>query len=261
MKKNVLSALAVSAAIACFAAPALAQNIAIVNGKAVPKERMEALAQQFARSGQQITPEMQGQLRDEVIAREVFAQEAHNLGLDAKDDFKNQIELARQSILIRELFAEFQKKNTPSDEEIKAEYDKLAAANASKEYHAHHILVEKEATAKDIIAKLKKGAKFEVLAKQLSKDPGSAVNGGDLNWANPQGYVPEFSQAMVALAKGAITETPVKSQYGFHVIRLDDVRDAQLPKLEEVKGQLLQRMVSQKLSTYQQELRAKARVE
>jgi len=260
MKKHYFSALALAASIgACGAA--FAQNLAIVNGIAIPKERADALAQQVARSGRQITPEMQGQLRDEVIAREIFAQEAHNKGLDATDDFKSQMELTRQSILIRELFTNFQKTNPISDEEVKAEYDKFAASNAGKEYKARHILVEKESEALDIIAKIKKGAKFEDLAKKLSKDPGSGSKGGDLDWANPGNYVKEFSDALVALQKGKLTDAPVKSQFGYHVIRLDDVRDQQLPKFEDVKPQIAQQLLQQKMAKYQESLRAKAKVE
>jgi peptidyl-prolyl cis-trans isomerase C len=261
MKKQLLTALSAAAMVGTLATSALAQNVAIVNGKAVPKERLEALAQQVARSGRPVTPEMQGQLRDEIIAREIFAQEAHNRGLDASDDYKNQLELTKQSILIRELFTDFQKKNPVTDEEVKAEYDKFAAANAGKEYRARHILVEKEDQAKDIIAKINKGAKFEDLAKKLSKDPGSGANGGDLDWANPSSYVKEFSDALVGLSKGKMTDKPVKSQFGFHVIRLDDVRDAQLPKFEEVKPQISQQLLQQKMSKFQEDLRSKAKIE
>jgi peptidyl-prolyl cis-trans isomerase C len=163
--------------------------------------------------------------------------------------------------LIRELFANFQKNNPVTDADIKAEYDKFVAANAGKEYRARHILVEKEEQAKAIIAQLKKGGKFEDIAKKQSKDTGSGANGGDLDWSAPGNYVKEFSQAMVALSKGKLTETPVKSQFGYHVIRLDDVRDAQLPKLDDVKAQIAQQMTQQKLMKYQEDLRAKARIE
>ncbi len=260
MKKQLFSAIAIAATLGASGA-VFAQNLAIVNGVAVPKERVEALAQQVARSGRPVTPEMQGQLRDEIIAREIFAQEARKQGLDATDDYKNQIELTKQSILIRELFTEFQKKNPVSDADVKAEYDRFAAANSSKEYKARHILVEKEAEALDIIAKVKKGAKFEDLAKKLSKDPGSGAKGGDLDWANPGNYVKEFSEALTGLQKGKMTDAPVKSQFGFHVIRLDDVRDAQLPKFEDVKPQISQQLLQQKMAKYQDELRAKAKVE
>jgi peptidyl-prolyl cis-trans isomerase C len=239
----------------------MAQNIAIVNGKAVPTARMEALAQQVARSGRPVTPEMQGQMREEIIAREIFVQEAQARGLDATDDYKNQLDLTRQSILIRELFADFQKKNPVTDEETKAEYDKFASANAGKEYRARHILVEKEDQAKALIAQLKKGAKFEDLAKKNSKDPGSGANGGDLDWANASSYVKEFSDALVALSKGKMTDTPVKTQFGFHIIRLDDLREAQLPKYEDVKPQIAQQLQQQKIAKFQEVLRAKAKVE
>ena len=261
MKKQLLTVLSAAAMVGILATPAFAQNVAIVNGKAVPKERLDALAQQVARSGRPVTPDMQGQLRDEIIAREIFAQEAHNRGLDATDDYKNQLELTKQSILIRELFTDFQKKNPVTDEEVKGEYDKFAAANAGKEYRARHILVEKEDQARDIIARIKKGAKFEDLAKKLSKDPGSGANGGDLDWANPSSYVKEFSEALATLSKGKMTDVPVKSQFGFHVIRLDDVRDAQLPKFEDVKPQISQQLLQQKMSKFQEDLRSKAKIE
>ena len=259
MKKALLAALA--AATVGLALPAAAQNVAIVNGKPVPKARVDMLAKQLEKAGRPVGPELQGQLKDEVIAREIFMQEAQKRGLDASDDYKAQIELARQTILIRELFADYQKKNPVTDAEIKAEYDKFAAANAGKEYRARHILVEKEDEAKKIIADLKKGAKFEELAKKLSKDPGSGANGGDLDWAGASSYVPEFSEAMVKLGKGQTTETPVKSQFGWHVIRVDDVREAQLPKLEEVKPQIAQQLQQQKLAKFQEDLRAGAKVE
>src|SRR5205085_10024042 len=149
------------------------------------------------------------------------------------DDYKAQLELARQTILIRELFADYQKKNPVTDAEVKAEYDKFVAANGGKEYKARHILVEKEEDAKKIIADLKKGAKFEEIAKKQSKDPGSGANGGDLDWTNASSYVPEFSAAMVNLNKAQTTDVPVKSQFAYHVIRVDDIREAKLPQLEE----------------------------
>jgi peptidyl-prolyl cis-trans isomerase C len=250
-----------SALILGLALPAFAQNVAIVNGKPVPSSRVDALAQQLAKAGRPVTSEMQGQLKDEVIAREIFMQEAQKRGLDASEDFKNQMELARQTLLIRELFADYQKNNPVSDADIKAEYDKFVAANGGKEYRAHHILVEKEDEAKAIIASLKKGGKFEDIAKKQSKDPGSGANGGDLEWANAASYVPEFSGALIKLKKGQTTDAPVKSQFGYHVIRLDDIRDAQLPKMEEVKPQIAQQLQQQKLAKFQEELRGKAKVE
>ena len=261
MNKTLIATLFAAALSSLTALPALAQNIAIVNGKAVPTARVEALAQQVAKSGRPVTPEMQGQLRDEVITREIFIQEAQKLGLDVSEDFRIQMELARQSLLIRELFSDYQKKNPVSDADVRAEYDKFAAANGGKEYRARHILVEKEADAKAIIASLKKGGKFEEIAKKSSKDPGSGANGGDLDWAPAGSYVKEFSDAMVALEKGKTTEVPVKSQFGYHVIRLEDTREAQLPKFDDVKPQIAQQLTQQKLGKFQEQLRAKAKIE
>jgi peptidyl-prolyl cis-trans isomerase C len=260
MKKQLL--LATAAALLAFGAQsAFAQNIAIVNGKAVPKSRLDALAQQVAKSGRPITPEVQSQMRDAVITREVFAQEAEKLGLMGSDDYKNQMGIARQTVLITVLIDDFKKKNAVSNAELKAEYDKFAAANGGKEYKARHILVEKEADAKAIIASIKKGGKFEDIAKKQSKDPGSGANGGDLDWANPSSYVAEFTEAMLKLNKGQMTENPVKTQFGFHIIRVDDIRTAQLPAFEELKPQIAQQLEQQRLGAYQQSLREKAKVE
>ena len=257
MKKTLLSV----ALLAAVSLPVLAQNIAVVNGKPVPTSRVEALKQQVERSGRPVTPEMMGQIKEELIAREVFIQEARKRGLEASEDYKNQLELARQSILIRELFADFQKKNPVTDAEVKAEYDKFVAANGGKEYRARHILVEKEDEALALIAQIKKGGSFEDLAKKASKDPGSGANGGDLDWANAGSYVAEFSAAMTKLDKGQMTETPVKTQFGFHIIRVDDVRDTKLPALEEVKPQVSQQLQQQKIAKYQESLRAKAKIQ
>ena len=247
--------------LAALSLSAWAQNLAIVNGKPVPSSRVEALKQQVERSGRPVTPEILAQIKEELIAREIFMQEARKRGLETSEDYKAQIELARQSLLIRELFASFQKKNPVTDAEIKAEYDKFVAANGGKEYRARHILVEKEDEAKSLIADIKKGTKFEDLAKKASKDPGSGANGGDLDWANAASYVPEFSNAMIKLEKGQMTDAPVKSQFGFHIIRVDDVREAQLPKLDEVKPQITQQLTQSKLAKYQDDLRAKAKVQ
>ena len=261
MKKQFLLSAAAAALLALGAGAAIAQNVAIVNGKAVPKTRLDILAQQVAKSGRPVTPEMQSQLREEVIAREVFMQEAEKQGLSASDDFKTQMELARQTLMIRSLFADYQQKNKVTDVELKAEYDKFAATNGGKEFKARHILVEKEADAKAIIASIKKGGKFEDIAKKQSKDPGSGANGGDLDWANPASYVPEFSQAMLKLNKGQMTDVPVKTQFGYHIIRVDDTREAKIPAFEELKPQIAQQIEQQRLGAYQQGLREKAKVE
>ena len=186
--------------------------------------------------------------------REIFAQEAERRGVQASADFRAQLDFARQSLLIRELFTDWQKKNPVTDAEVQAEYDKFKGQAGEKEYRARHILVESEDEAKALIAQIKGGAKFEDLAKK-------APNGGDLDWAAAGSYVPEFSQAMVGLQKGQVTEAPVKSQFGWHVIQLDDVRNAQFPPLEEVKAQLQQRLAEQKMAKYREDLRTKAKTD
>lgn len=261
MKKQVLIASALFSLLSLGTTAALAQNIAIVNGKAVPKARMDSLSLQFQSSGRPITPEVQEQMRQHLIALEVFTQEADKLGLSSSDEFKAQMELARQTVLANQLIKEFEKKNAITDELLKAEYDKFAAANGGKEIKARHILVDKEADATAIIASLKKGAKFEEIAKKRSKDTGSGAKGGDLDWANPSSYVPEFSAALQALKKGQLTDKAVKTQFGFHVIRVDDVRDIKLPTFDEVKPQIADQMKQDKRGTYQRDLLGKAKVE
>lgn len=254
---HILTAVALLAA-----APwALAQDVAMVNGKAVPLARVEALAQQMMASGRPVDEQVRAQLKEEVVLREIFMQEAEKRGVGATDDFKTQMELARQTIMIRTLFTDHQKKNPITDAAVQAEYDRFVAANGGKEFRARHILVESEDEAKAIIKSIKGGADFEDTAKRQSKDPGSGANGGDLDWAAAASYVTEFSEAMVKLDKGQMTETPVKSQFGWHVIRVDDVRQAQLPQLAELKPQILQQMQQQQLSEYQRNLREKAKVE
>ena len=261
MKQKQLARIVAAAVLGAAALSASAQNVAIVNGKAVPMARVNALKTQIEASGQPVVPEMEKMIKDEVIAREVFMQEANRRGLAASDTYKQQMEMARQTVLIRALFEDYQAKNPVTDAEAQAEYDKFAAANAGKEYKASHILVEGEDEAKSIIAALKKGGKFDEIAKKQSKDPGSGARGGDLGWANPGSYVPEFSEALTKLEKGKTTQEPVKSQFGWHIIRLDDTREAELPKLDEVKPQIAQQLQQQKLMKYQEDLRAKAKVE
>lgn len=255
------SLLALSAALLSPLA-AQAQNVAMVNGKPVPKARVEMLLQQATKqSGQPRTPELEQQVKDEVVLREMFMQEAEKQGLARSADYKAQMELARQSILIRELFNEYGKKNPVTDAEAQAEYDKYKAQAGGTEYHARHILVDKEDEAKALIKDIKGGANFDELAKKNSKDTGSGQNGGDLDWANPNSYVPEFAQALSALKKGEMTETPVKTQYGYHIIKLEDTRQAQFPSFDEVKPRIQQGLAQQKLAKYRDDIKAKAKTE
>jgi len=257
IKKFVLAA-----TVAALSATVLAQNIATVNGKPVSKASVDQLIAQVIKSGQQQrTPELEAQVKDEVVLRTIFMQEAEKRGIPASSDYKQQMELARQSILIRELFADYAKKNPVAEPEARVEYEKFKTANTGSEFRARHILVEKEDDAKALLAQIKGGAKFEELATKNSKDPGSAANGGDLDWANANSYVPEFSAALGKLKKGDMTMEPVKTQFGYHIIRLDDTRDATFPPFDDVKAQIVQRLNQQKLAVFQQELKEKAKTD
>jgi len=253
--------LAISLAMAAaVAAPAFAQNVATVNGKAIPAAKVDQLVKQVVAQGRATdSPQLREAIKKDLIGREVLIQEANKQNIGNRAEVKAAIDNARQSIIINAMLADYVKKNPIKDADIKAEYDKYKAAVGDKEYHARHILVGTEEEAKALIAKLKGGAKFEELAKQ-GKDA-SAQNGGDLDWASPANYVPEFSKAMVALQKGAITETPVKTQYGFHVIKLEDVRQAKIPALDEVKQQVAESLQQRQLAQYRESLVKKAKIQ
>jgi peptidyl-prolyl cis-trans isomerase C len=265
MKKTFFAASIVLAAAGLAPLAVQAQNIAVVNGKPVPKARVDAIVTQVQKQatqrGQQLPPDLDKLVRDKVVTDEILSQEAERRGLAASADFKSQMEIARQSILIGLLSQDVEKKSAVSDAEVQAEYDKFKAQSSGTEYKARHILVEKEDDAKALIAQLKAGGNFAELAKKNSKDPGSAPNGGDLDFASPSSYVPEFSQALVALKKGEYTQTPVKTQFGYHIIMLEDTRAAQFPPLADVKPQIVQRLTQQKATAFRDELRAKAKTD
>ena len=263
MKKTFFAAGAALLLSASLAAQA--QNIAIVNGKPVPKARADALVKQVqkqaAAQGQQLPPDLEQRVRDKLVMDEIMTQESERRGLAASPEYKQQMEQARQAVLTKLLTEDFAQKNGVNDADVKGEYDKFKAQSAGTEYRARHILVEKEDEAKALIAKIKGGASFEDLAKKNSKDPGSGANGGDLDFAAPGSYVPEFSQAMVKLKKGEMTQEPVKTQFGYHIIKLDDTREAQFPPFDDVKGQLKQRMEQQRLGAFVEELKTKAKTD
>jgi peptidyl-prolyl cis-trans isomerase C len=238
----------------------MAQNVATVNGKAVPQSRVDALIK-TATHGQEAPPELKAQAKDQVVMREIFSQEAEKQGIQNSPDYKNQLDLVRQTVLINTLFQNFVKSHPVSDADAKGEYDKIKAEQSGQEYHARHILVDSEDDAKKLIAQIKAGAKFEDLAKKSSKDTGSAENGGDLDWAKPTAYVPEFSTALQGLKKGQMTDTPVKTQFGYHIIRLEDTRAAQFPSYDEVKDKIKQQMEQVKLQEYQEKLRKAAKTD
>jgi peptidyl-prolyl cis-trans isomerase C len=243
------------------AAPAFAQNIAVVNGTPIPKARADALIDQLVHQGQQNTPQLQMAVREELVNREILMQEALRRGLPNRPDVKAQIAVAQQTVVLRALIEDFVKNNQPTDAEVTARYNALIKDAGGKEYHLHHILVDNEQQAKDLIAKIKGGASFEELAKQYSKDPGSGKNGGDLDWSDPKAYVPEFADAATHLQKGQMTDTPVHTQFGWHIIRVDDVRDVTPPPLEQVRPQIVQQIQQEKLQAFEEGLRKNAKIQ
>lgn len=243
------------------AAPAFAQNIAVVNGTPIPKARADALIEQLVHQGQQNSSQLQMAVREELVNREILMQEALRRGLQNRPDIKAQIAVAQQTVVLRALIEDFVKKNTPSDAEVTARYNALIKDAGGKEYHLHHILVDNEQQAKDLIAKIKGGASFEELAKQFSKDPGSGKNGGDLDWSDPKAYVPEFANAATHLQKGQMSDEPVHTQFGWHIIRVDDVRNITPPPLEQVRAQIVQQIQQEKLQAFEEGLRKNAKIQ
>ncbi len=253
-----LRVIAFSAALVVSTA-VFAQNIAVVNNKPVPKAREDAWVDQLVKQGQKDSPQLRQQIKDQLIQREIFMQEIQRRALADKPEVKFQLDLQRQNTLIQALMRDELTKNPITDAQIKAAYDEQNASTGGKEYLARHILVESEAEAKGMIEQLKKGSKFEELAKK-SKDPGSAQRGGELDWAGAGSYVKPFSDALVKLEKGKLTEAPVQTQFGWHVIRLEDVRDAQFPPLEQVAPQIREALQQQRVAAFAEELRKKATV-
>ena len=254
-----LRVLALSAAMVASTA-VFAQNIATVNGKPIPKAREDAWVEQLKKQGQQDTPQLRQQVKDQLIQREVFMQEVTKRGIAEKPDVKFQLDVQRQNELIRALMLDELARSPITDEQVKAAYEEQKKSTGGKEYKVRHILVESEAEAKEVTAQLKKGAKWEDLAKK-SKDPGSAQRGGELDWAGAGSYVKPFSDAMVKLDKGQMTDAPVQSQFGWHVIKVDDTRDAQFPPLEQVAPQIREALQQQKMAAYADQLRKAAKIQ
>jgi peptidyl-prolyl cis-trans isomerase C len=241
-------------------APGAASKATVVNGVTIPAARIDSIVKSQAARGVPDSPQLRNEVREQLIVREIIAQEATKKGLAKNADVQAQLELARQQVLWNAYIADFIKGNPIPEATLKAEYDKLRSTRGDREYKARHILLEKEDEAKAVIADLKKGRKFEELAKQ-SKDPGSKDRGGDLDWNSPAGYVKPFGDAMVKLEKGKYTETPVQTQFGWHVILVEDVRQAKFPTFDEIKPQLTERLQEQQFSRTVTDLRAKAKVE
>jgi peptidyl-prolyl cis-trans isomerase C len=252
--------LGVTLAATLVGSPAMAQNAAMVNNKPISKAKVDEFVKAMVAQGRPDNKELRDNVVNELIARELFVQEAEKLGLARNPDVQKQLESARTEIMSQAVIRDYVKKNPVSDADMKAEYERISKQGTGKQYKTRHILVEKEDAAKKVIEDIKKGAKFEDLAKAQSKDPGSAQNGGDLDWVSPGSVVPPFAEAMAKLEKGKMTETPVQSNFGWHVIRVEDTRDAKPPSFEEVKPQMQQFLQQKKVASLVEALKAKATI-
>jgi len=264
-------------AVAALAAPALAlaqgaekaaekkaakpAAVATVNGVPVPRSRMDFMLLQQQARGAPDTEQMRNMVRDELVNREVIAQEAQRAGVPKTPEVQAQLDLARQEIIVGAYLRDWARKHPVTDAEVQKEYDRAKAQHGDKEYKARHILVETEDQAKSLIAELKKGGKFDELATRNSKDSGTAQRGGDLDWNVPATFDKLFSDAMVKLEKGKYTEAPVRTRFGFHVVQLDDVRPAKFATLAEVRPRIQQMLVQARIEELIRGLRAKAKIE
>jgi peptidyl-prolyl cis-trans isomerase C len=238
--------------------------IAVVNGVAIPGEIVDVIiAEQHAQGGPEdpnMRESMKDSIRGELVRRALLEQDAVKAGIHKRPDTLIRQDLARQNALIRDFVQDWTKNNAPTDAELAQEYEKIKASmGEQKEYHARHILLKTEQEAKTAISRLDKGAKFAELAKR-SLDPGSKDSGGDLGWADPTMFAPPFAEAMTALSKGKYSATPVKTNYGYHVILLEDVRELQHPPLDEVKPELQQRLQQTRWQEYIEQLEKNADV-
>ncbi len=220
-----------------------------------PAGYFDFMLKQREAQGQQDTPELRNAIRDELNTRELLVREAKKKGMDKAPAMKTEMDLAGQTVLVRAYMADYLKAHPISDEALHREYDTIKSQMGDKEYKVRHILVDNQAEANEIIAALQKGEKFETLAAEHSKDTGSKSRGGDLDWNTPSNFVKPFGDAMVSLQKGKFTTTPVQTQFGWHVIEVDDIREAKIPTYDEVKQQLMQRMQSQEVDAYLRQLR------
>lgn len=241
-------------------APSKDSIAATVNGTVISEKRVEMLAKQ--RHGQPDNPEMRKEIIEQLSMQFLLSQEAIKKGFDKTPEVLERMDLSKQSILANAFVQDYFKNSPVSDDMLKAEYEKIKGQIAGSEYKARHILVEKEADAKDIITKLRKNPKsFESLAKEKSKDTGSKTSGGDLGWFDLSTMVPEFSAAVEKLAKDKFTEEPVKSQFGYHVILLEDSRPKMIPSLDQVKSELQQQIQQQNFKKLLDDMKAKAKIE
>jgi len=244
-------------------APAAAATgpLATVNGVAIPRQRLELVVRQQVARGATDSEQIRAQVREALINNELLVQEANRSGLAKKAEVQQLLELNRLEIIANATIGEYLRVHPIADADIQKEYERAKAATGDREFKARHILVSTEDDAKSVLADLKKGAKFDEIALKRSLDEGTRPKGGDLDWNVPTNFDKAFADAMMKLEKGKMSEAPVRSRFGFHVIQLDDVRPVSFPALTQVRQQLLQRLIDQKVQGMLRDLRAKAKVE
>lgn len=250
------------AAACLISVPVYAKTIATVNGQAISQDQLDSFVALLASQGVEDTPELREQVKQEIINRTIVVQAAEKAGIDKKEAVKQEIELARQGILVRALMTDHLENNPVSDAEIKKEYDAIKAEQAKTlDYKLRHILLEDEADAKKLLADIKaKTTSFEEAAKAKSIDSGSGERGGELGWGPASNYVPEFAEAVKAMQKGDLSTDPVKSQFGWHIIEVEDLRPIEFPEYEQVKPQLAEMLRQQKQADFQEQLLKSAKI-
>lgn len=233
---------------------------ATVNGKPIKQSLVDFIVKDAQQNGQKVDDNMKFVIINKLIGSELVAQEAAKTGFDKSADYQTKQELANRELLVNSYVSDWVKKNPVSDADVKAGYEELKKELGDKEYKASHILVPTEAEAKEIIAQLGKGGNFAKLAKEKSKDPGSKDKGGDLGWFSPATMVKPFSDAVMSLKKGEVSQTPVQTQFGWHVIKMEDSRATQVPPFDKVKDGIKRSLQQRKLEQMMNDLRAKATV-
>lgn len=258
MKQTLIFAL-----LAAILAPVFADDkpVAVVNGREIPAVYGEMARQTLLSQGAPNDANLAARAREALINQELLSRAAIDKGLDKNPKLTAAMEMMRREQLTKAYLEDYVKSHPVSDDEIKKEYDQAKAAATGNEYKASHILVKTESDAKAILAQLKKKVAFDKLAKDKSIDPGSAKNGGDLGWNTPGGFVKEFGEALSKMKKGETTQTAVQTRFGYHIIKLDDVRPIKVPPLEEVKGDISRQLQQRRVREAVAALREKAKIE
>ncbi|MCU7940084.1 MAG: peptidylprolyl isomerase [gamma proteobacterium symbiont of Bathyaustriella thionipta] len=235
--------------------------LATVNGQDVTESQLEIAAAQSKINYKEITPEQKKLLTEALVNRQLVLGEAIKNKYDKDPDITARIKALTDSYIAANYLATVAEKYQSSEDEMMAYYEKNVINNTPREYKARHILVKTEDEAKALIKEIKGGADFSELAKEKSTDTGSATKGGDLGWFTQKDMVASFSKAVAGLKKGELAQAPINSQFGWHVIILDDERATPPPEFTAVKQDIDKILIKIKLNTYLSDLNANAKIE